>query len=531
MPEALAPRAYSYIRFSTPEQAVGDSLRRQTEAARRWALENGLELDEETVLDPGRSAYLGANFAAGALGAFLTDVRSGRIPQGSYLIVESLDRVSRDTVRKAARTMEDIVEAGVLLVDLEDGGKVYTQASLDDPTGFLIMALRFMRGNAESRMKSVRLSGVYEEKRRRAASAASGTPQDKPFTRMLPAWLQWDDTLASHAPIPDRAEIVRQVFEWADGGLGQHAITHRLNDLKTKPWGRAAFWHRSYVAKLLSNPAVIGTFIPHRTIKERGKPRKRVPLDPIENYWPPVVPVDLFERVSARAATKAARGRNAGLPVASVVSGVAKCPTCGSTVTRITKGRWVYLGCTRAHARGGCDLPNVRYGEVLKALQRDRAGFVDDAPGGSETEELDSAIRGLDAGTDVLADECRELADELAAGNRSEAVRAMLREKEALLQQSLGELRRLQAQRKLVESEHLRARLNELREAFCAEPIDIARANAALRASVDSIAVNPYKSELEVHWWHSGQHTSVLFNSGKHSTAFPYVDGDYVFKE
>ena len=28
-----APRVYSYTRFSTPEQAQGDSLRRQTEGA------------------------------------------------------------------------------------------------------------------------------------------------------------------------------------------------------------------------------------------------------------------------------------------------------------------------------------------------------------------------------------------------------------------------------------------------------------------------------------------------------------------
>ncbi|MGX1318232.1 DNA invertase Pin-like site-specific DNA recombinase [Bradyrhizobium sp. USDA 377] len=31
------PRAYSYVRFSTPEQAKGHSLQRQTDAARAWA--------------------------------------------------------------------------------------------------------------------------------------------------------------------------------------------------------------------------------------------------------------------------------------------------------------------------------------------------------------------------------------------------------------------------------------------------------------------------------------------------------------
>jgi hypothetical protein len=41
------PKAYSYLRFSTPDQAKGDSYRRQTEAANDYARANNLELDSE----------------------------------------------------------------------------------------------------------------------------------------------------------------------------------------------------------------------------------------------------------------------------------------------------------------------------------------------------------------------------------------------------------------------------------------------------------------------------------------------------
>ena len=51
----LRPRAYSYVRFSSPEQAKGDSLRRQVEKARAYANERGLKLDES--IDAGLSAY------------------------------------------------------------------------------------------------------------------------------------------------------------------------------------------------------------------------------------------------------------------------------------------------------------------------------------------------------------------------------------------------------------------------------------------------------------------------------------------
>jgi DNA invertase Pin-like site-specific DNA recombinase len=158
------PKAYSYTRFSSPEQAQGDSLRRQTEAAREYAARHNLDLDETlTFHDPSMSAYWGLNAEAGELGTFLEALKDKIIPQGSYLLVESLDRVSRQTVRKAVRTMEDIVAAGVNLVDLSDGGRLYSIESLDsDQMSFLLMAIRFMRAHEESAVKSRRLLAVYE---------------------------------------------------------------------------------------------------------------------------------------------------------------------------------------------------------------------------------------------------------------------------------------------------------------------------------------------------------------------------------
>ena len=43
--EDVRPKAYSYLRFSTPEQMGGDSFRRQWDAAKRYAERRGLDLD------------------------------------------------------------------------------------------------------------------------------------------------------------------------------------------------------------------------------------------------------------------------------------------------------------------------------------------------------------------------------------------------------------------------------------------------------------------------------------------------------
>src|SRR5262249_9515626 len=56
------PKAYSYTRFSTPEQAKGDSSTRQALAAQQWAEARGVELDAElTFRDEGVTAYDGSN--------------------------------------------------------------------------------------------------------------------------------------------------------------------------------------------------------------------------------------------------------------------------------------------------------------------------------------------------------------------------------------------------------------------------------------------------------------------------------------
>jgi hypothetical protein len=44
-----APKAYSYMRFSTLEQGKGDSLNRQTTMAREWCERHGVPLDTDLI--------------------------------------------------------------------------------------------------------------------------------------------------------------------------------------------------------------------------------------------------------------------------------------------------------------------------------------------------------------------------------------------------------------------------------------------------------------------------------------------------
>ena len=176
--------AYSYLLFSTPEQQNGDSFRRQSSMAASYAGRHGLELDEElTFHDLGRSAFRGQNLAeAGRLADFLEAVHSGLVARGSVLLVEQLDRISRQSARKALRALESIVDAGVAVVTLNDE-RAYTATSLDeDPMDLLVAILTFMRANEESATKARRVKAAWEAKRQAASTTL--------LTKRAPSWLK-----------------------------------------------------------------------------------------------------------------------------------------------------------------------------------------------------------------------------------------------------------------------------------------------------------------------------------------------------
>src|SRR5262245_11724919 len=120
MPKSPPPRAYSYTRFSSPQQAEGGSVARQARLTAAYCKRKGLTLDESLSLDDlGVSAFRGANVRDGALAGFLEAFRTGRVPRGSHLIVESLDRLSRDQIRPALQLFLALQDFGITIVTHE----------------------------------------------------------------------------------------------------------------------------------------------------------------------------------------------------------------------------------------------------------------------------------------------------------------------------------------------------------------------------------------------------------------------------
>src|SRR5207302_914648 len=103
----------------------------------------------------GISAFKGQNADLGSLGEFLKLVESGRVPRGSHLVVESLDRLSREDVQPALRLILGMTAAGIRIVQLTPVEMVYDDKS--DAMALIIMIVELSRGNSESKVKSQRV--------------------------------------------------------------------------------------------------------------------------------------------------------------------------------------------------------------------------------------------------------------------------------------------------------------------------------------------------------------------------------------
>lgn len=509
------PRAYSYVRFSTAEQEKGHSLQRQTEAAQAWAAANNVVLDDElTFQDKGVSGFHGANRETGALGVFLERVRDDTIPPGSWLLVENLDRISRQVARKAVRAIEDIVEAGITVVDMSDGGREYNATALDsDPVLFLMMVLRFIRANEESATKGGRVAKAHAARRQKFAGQEKLT---KPYTLRLPAWIRWDESSCSYALIEERAELLRWMFEVADDGLGVHSIAAQLNETKVDTWGaggwKAKYWHRSYIRKLLGNKAAIGVFVPHRVEKIEGKRTKqRIPQEPIAHRFPAAIDRELFERVNARLSTTEARGKNAKAPARSIFAGVMKCQHCGGTVTRVNKGDHVYLVCSAAHGKAGtCRYESVPYQQAVAAFLRGLKMTIDEAPRGADTGGIESRISQLQVEVDAGEERVKELL-ELTITDKSRAARQALQQAEKELDATRETLRKAIDRRDTLTSTNVKRRLAAVEKAFANETIDTEEANKALRGAVKRMVMRPQEGRLDVLWHHAEEPQETLF--------------------
>jgi len=345
----IKPIAYSYIRFSTPEQLKGDSLRRQLEKSQQYAQVHGLDLrDDFTIKDLGVSAFRGLNAEKGELGVFLTAVREGKVPSGSYLLIENLDRLSRLTPFEAFDIFSNIIKGGINIVTLDDN-VLYNRDTLELNIGNLYVALGGMyRGHNESKVKSQRLSAVWESKRKNADT--------KKLTSKCPTWLKLNEDRKSFSLIKEKADAVRLVYKYAMDGYGAALIAKKFNEMKIPSLADKG-WHVATVHKILKNPAVIGEYWPYSGGKVRAKTG-----EVIKDYYPAIVDETTFNAVQQIKLKRTKEAGRKGHNFSNLFISLCRCGYCGanmvyslSRVYKKTGKKYRYFACADAKRGLGCE--------------------------------------------------------------------------------------------------------------------------------------------------------------------------------
>ncbi len=498
----MATKAYSYLRFSTTAQQEGDSLRRQTQAAETYAKEHGLDLDESLKFsDLGVSAYHGANVQTGALSIFRRAIEDGIVEPGSYLLVESLDRISRQYPLKAVGTLSDICEMGITVITLSDG-HIYTADKLQkDPQALLMSILIFIRANEESEMKSKRLKAAWKNKRSQA--------KEKPLTARAPHWLKLNDDRTGFEIIDERAQVVKDIFKLYLQGKGQVQIARELNQKGIKPWGHSKtgnpMWQNSYISKILSFRATIGEFTPHNLIYIDGK-KKKAPLEPIPNYYPKVITKRTFDRVQALRMSKESqtRGRQASRKVSNVLSFLAKCPQCGSTMTLTSKKKNErYLVCVKAKNGAGCKYKMVNYRRVQEAIFEQKERLLLDFPMDSpKRQRLAEEMEHIELELSDLHDQFNNLITPIREGRlrNTEQINSLLEEIEEKRVSLRDELEKKKAEHQATAKTVLDVQLKALGKAL--EGQDIAEINTRFRELFSRVIVDYDLGDLFFDWKH-----------------------------
>lgn len=453
-------KAYSYTRFSTPEQRYGESYARQRRLAEEWVAANGYQLidhiDGFQLRDEGKSGFHGEHLAeGGALGEFLRLVRAGEIEPGSALVVESLDRLSREGAMAFLPDFLSIINGGVTIVTLlGSGARVYEKGKVDD-LDLIISILELSRAHEESATKSFR-SWKNHCAKRDAVRAGAEKGLHLVGDGAAPLWIRilkdgkkgpWPCEL-----IPERVEIIKQMIDMYLDGNGEELIAKKLNTLGIDTWPsgekrKAKQWTKERIFQILRNRQLIGEhqvyFFPHLDQPGENKHKlvsrkiaDRVPDGPpITNFFPAAVDEETWLLL-----TQEVKRRSKGKPgrrgeVTSMFGGLARCGYCANAMIYVNKGLDNrYLTCATHKNSRECIGHHVRYQPVEDAFLRwcrevnlgSLIGRVDHrlllGKLGKELAEAQSAIAKVNEEIDGLERQARFLKSDEAAAKNAQAI-------------------------------------------------------------------------------------------------------------
>jgi site-specific DNA recombinase len=345
-----------YIRWSTEDQGQGTTLETQEEGCRHYILSQGWRVNPALIfVDDG---YTGSNLERPAMAELRKSVRAGRV---DCVVVFKLDRLSRSVL--------DTVN----LVLHEWKGKCHVKSArelIDTTTPQGRMIFYVLVSFAEHERDIIR-ERMYSGRVRRAT-------QGRNPGRMIPYGFRKGEASGQVVVDPDKAAVVRRIFQEYLTGDGIRTIARRLNG----EGGYGRQWDISGLQKILDCPLYKGVLEWGARAMTRGEDGKvrAVKRDkptvtgvPFVTVMPdgtpagPIVEPELWERVAQARQQRATPGNQNTRAASSpyLLTGLAKCH-CGYALISLKRNRGDFYRCSRKHSGGECDFKDVRQ-DVLDA--------------------------------------------------------------------------------------------------------------------------------------------------------------------
>jgi len=349
-------KTYSYSRWSSDIQGKGRSLARQTDAPEihSFIQRHNLEIVQR-MTDAGVHSFKGQNFSnTTALGKFLDQIRKGAIPQGSVLMVENLDRFSRDNITDCITRFIEIIKAGVsigvvamdLIIDLE---QMNNNSML-----WNYVSNEFQRARGESKRKSRFTMDTLNDKLARAK--AGGLVH---FQIQSPTWIKGVRNRAGEKILKDtkdkygvewivddiRVKTVQRIFKLYLQGESANHISTILNkdNVAGLKNGRIKNWEQSQIKSVLNNRNVLGWC--------------KVMSFEKDDFYPQIISNVDFQKAQVRLKFNSNTRGGSKDNVPNIFRGVMFCE-CGSAMDVHCKGngKYTYLQCRKSMYERGCSI-------------------------------------------------------------------------------------------------------------------------------------------------------------------------------
>lgn len=315
-----------YIRVSSERQVQGYSLEGQKRYLKEWAEFEGMDVSEIYV-EPGKSGK--SITGREVFQKMLDDISSGSVDT-DYVVVFKLSRFGRNA-KDILNSLTFIQRYGVNLICKEDG--------LDSGTSMGKMMITILGAVAEMERENILTQTMLgrEEKAKQGGWNGGFAPYGYELVN------------GSLIKKEDEAKIVELIFDkFVYGGMGYSTIAGYLNrqGVQRMPspnsHGRKfSDWSTYQIKRVLENPVYTGRIAFGKTRQEkipgteneyrRVKKQEYIISDTVVHEA--LVTDELFEKAQAkRKESKATGNPSIGRGCKHMLSGILKCPMCGSSM-------------------------------------------------------------------------------------------------------------------------------------------------------------------------------------------------------